>query len=537
MRTTQAKAILGAGWLPGAPLLALVLATMSAPVAQAVNYWFDTNQGTAGYGVADEGSYNWMGANNWNTASGGGSGTYVTWPNSYSANDDSGIVNDLGAGTSFTVTLGASDDQTINIGDLGLNWDLTTATALGDGNVVIGGVSGTGTLVTRANMQLGTAAGTLTINCAYSFGSTSYGTTFRGGNVVINGVVSDANPSVPTGVPFLTQNGNGLGGGTLTLANTANTYTGRVTATWIASGFTLAVTKLADGGQASSIGTSSANIALNGGTLKFIGTGAQSTDLGFHLASGGGTVDASGPTAGDTITISGAPSYSAVNLARTITLTGTNTGANTIAFNYEDNGSGTCSLIKNGSGTWVMSGTNAYTGTTALNVGRLLINGVHTGGGTYTVANATTLGGRGTIACPITLNSGATLAPGGIDGFGSLTVSNAVTVSADRTLAVKVGDLAQDEFGQLRVGSGVTVTLGGALTIDDSAGSGNGTITIVNVSELGGTRSGTFSNFPNDGDTYAGTRGTWTLNYEGGAAGSGDVTLTLPPLGTVVSIM
>jgi fibronectin-binding autotransporter adhesin len=534
MRTTQAKAILGARWLPGAPLLALVLATMSAPVAQAVNYWFDTNQEAAGYGVADEGSYNWMGANNWNTASGGGSGTYVTWPNSYPATDDSGIVNDQGVATSFTVALGASDDQTVNIGDLGLNWDLATGTPLGSGDVTIGGPSGSGILKTGAAVQLGTAAGTLTINSAFQFGSSSYIAYFRGGTIMINGMVSDANPSYPG--RFYFQNGGGLAGGTLTLANPANTYSGRQNADWIASGFTLTVTKLANGGENSSIGTSSANIGMNGGTLKFIGTGALSTDLGFHLASGGGTVDASGPTSDDTISFAGALSCNSANSPRTITLTGTNTGANTIAFNYEDNGSGTCSLIKNGSGTWVMSGTNAYTGTTALNVGRLLINGVHTGGGTYTVANATTLGGSGTIACPITLNSGATLAPGGIDGFGSLTVSNAVTVSADRTLAVKVGDLAQDEFGQLRVGSGVTVTLGGALTIDDSAGSGNGTITIVNVSELGGTRSGTFSNFPNDGDTYAGTRGTWTLNYEGGAAGSGDVTLTLPPLGTVVSI-
>lgn len=534
MKTTQAKAILGAGWLPGAPLLALVLATMSAPVAQAVNYWFDTNQETAGYGVANEGSYDWMGANNWNTASGGGSGSYVTWANSYPATDDSGIVNDQGAGTSFTVTLGASDDQTVNIGDLGLNWDLATSTPLGDGDLVIGGPGGTGILKTGDAVQLGTAAGTLTINSAFQFGSSSYIAYFRGGTVMINGVVSDANPSYPGRLYF--ANGNGLTGGTLTLANTANTYSGRLNADWIASGFTLAVTKLANGGENSSIGTSSVNIGMNGGTLKFIGTGAQSTDLGFHLASGGGTVDASGPTSDDTISFAGALSCNTANSSRTITLTGANTGANTIAFNYEDNGSGICSLIKNGSGTWVMSGTNAYTGTTAVNMGRLLINGVHTGGDTYTVADTTTLGGSGTLACPITLNSGATLAPGGTDGHGALTVSNAVAVFADRTFAVKVGDLAQDEFGQLRAGSGVTVTLGGELTIDDSAGSGNGTITIVNVSELGGTRSGTFSNFPNDGDTYAGTRGTWTLNYEGGAAGSGDVTLTLPPLGTVVSI-
>ena len=104
--------------------------------------------------------------------------------------------------------------------------------------------------------------------------------------------------------------------------------------------FTLAVTKLADGGSPSSIGTSTANIGINGGTLKYIGTGTQSTNLGFHIGVAGAIVDASGATSSDTISFSGAPTYTATNSARAITLTGTNTGNNTMGFVYGNNGTG-----------------------------------------------------------------------------------------------------------------------------------------------------------------------------------------------------
>ena len=409
-------------------------------MAHATNYAYDTNQGAAGYGVTNGDSFNWQGANSWNTDLAGGAGTYVTWNSTASPQaDDSVFVNDLGTGTGYTVTLGASDNQTINIGDLGLNWNLSNSTALGSGDVTIGGAGGTGSLVTRATAQLGSASGTLTINSALKFGSSSFGMTFRGGNVVINGVISDLSPALPANVPFLFQAANGLTGGTLTLANVANTYAGRTSASTIASNYVLEVTKLANGNQTSSIGTSSAAIGINGGTLRFIGAGAQSTNLGLYLGSVGGIVDASGATAADTIAFSGAISYSGANSTRALTLTGNNTGNNTLALDYGNNGTGNNTLTKNGTGKWVLAGNNSYTGTTTINAGSLLINGNQTSanGGVF-VNNGGTLGGTGTIGGATTIRG--ILAPG--DGVGTLNIANNVTWNA----TASAGDSTDWEF-------------------------------------------------------------------------------------------
>jgi autotransporter-associated beta strand protein len=56
--------------------------------------------------------------------------------------------------------------------------------------------------------------------------------------------------------------------------------------------------------------------------------------------------------------------------ARTLELTGTNAGNNTIALAIGNNG-GATSLVKSGAGTWVLSGLNTYSGTTTINAGTL----------------------------------------------------------------------------------------------------------------------------------------------------------------------
>jgi autotransporter-associated beta strand protein len=52
-------------------------------------------------------------------------------------------------------------------------------------------------------------------------------------------------------------------------------------------------------------------------------------------------------------------------------------------------------LAKEGSKTLTLSGTNSYTGTTAVNAGTLLINGSHSGTGAISVANGATFGRTG----------------------------------------------------------------------------------------------------------------------------------------------
>src|SRR5204863_6405007 len=61
--------------------------------------------------------------------------------------------------------------------------------------------------------------------------------------------------------------------------------------------------------------------------------------------------------------------------SRTLTLTGTSTGANTMTSVIADPSSGSTSLLKSGAGTWVLAGANTYTGNTTIANGTLKLAG------------------------------------------------------------------------------------------------------------------------------------------------------------------
>ena len=104
------------------------------------------------------------------------------------------------------------------------------------------------------------------------------------------------------------------------------------------------------------------------------------------------------------------------NVARTLTLTGSNAGNNEISSSLADSaGGGVLSVSKSGSGTWVLSGTNTYTGATSVTSGTLALVG-------------------GSQTSPITVSSGATL------GFtlGSPTTSTSTVTFSGATAKVSV---------------------------------------------------------------------------------------------------
>jgi autotransporter-associated beta strand protein len=74
-------------------------------------------------------------------------------------------------------------------------------------------------------------------------------------------------------------------------------------------------------------------------------------------------------------------------------------------------------------GNVTFGGNNLYSGTTTVTAGKLLVNGTHTGGGAYSVADGATLGGTGTIGSSVAINSNATLSPGA--SVGTLSVGSA----------------------------------------------------------------------------------------------------------------
>ncbi|QWC96421.1 filamentous hemagglutinin N-terminal domain-containing protein, partial [Polynucleobacter paneuropaeus] len=257
--------------------------------------------------------------------------------------------------------------------------------------------------------------------------------------------------------------------GTVTLSGT-NTYTGVTTI----SGGTLSVSTLANGGSSSNLGASTnaaANLVLDGGTLKYTGA-AVSTDRLFTLTNSGGTIDASG-TGALTFTNSGSIAYTGTS-TRTLTLAGTSTNNNTLSQVLANN-TGLTSLAKSGAGTWILSGTNTYTGGTTISAGTLVAS--------------TSASALGSGAVTLGASSGNTSATLQVATTG-LTYSNAIVLSAGTSGTLTIGN----------TGTAISTTFSGGVTGTNnlviSEGATNGTITFAtgslnNIGTITNSGSGT----------------------------------------------
>lgn len=271
-----------------------------------------------------------------------------------------------------------------------------------------------------------------------------------------------------------------------------NTYVG---ITEILGG-TLSVSNLKNGGTASNIGQSTnaaANLVINGGTLQYTGA-AQSTNRRFTVGTSGATLDASG-TGALNFTDTNAVTYATTNVARSLTLSGTNTGNNTLAATIGNAGTGATSLMKSGAGKWILTGTNTYTGGTTISEGTLVAASsaalgtgtVSVEGGTLatTVTNITT-GNFNMSDGAFSLNDGSTgtltLSTGAdmvwTDGLWNLSIAS--LGSFDRI----IGGGAGSEFAI----SGVTLNLSGVIAEGSYAiltGFTNGSASFSNITGIG----------------------------------------------------
>jgi autotransporter-associated beta strand protein len=169
------------------------------------------------------------------------------------------------------------------------------------------------------------------------------------------------------------------GAGILKLSGTANTFTGNVSiggGSPSAFGGVLEVSKIADSGVASSIGVGS-SITFGGSdgaaTLRYLGSG-DSSNRSFTIGSQGAIFDSSGSGAiqfTNTGNIDVSPSNT---VSRTLTFTGTNAGNNSFAGVIRDPSvSATTSVLKTGSGKWILSGANTHKGATTVTAGTLVL--------------------------------------------------------------------------------------------------------------------------------------------------------------------
>jgi fibronectin-binding autotransporter adhesin len=256
-----------------------------------------------------------------------------------------------------------------------------------------------------------------------------------------------------------------------------NTYTG---ATAI-NGGVLAVDCLVDGSAASSLGASTedaANLILNGGTLRYVGTGHTTNRLFTLGASTASAIDASG--AGAVVFSNTAPiAFSSPNTAQTVTLTGVSTADNKLGLQLTDNGTGKTGLSKTGAGTWILTNPGStYTGVTSITGGVLGVDKLTDGG------LASSLGQSSDLASNLMIGSGATLR---YTGAGDTT---------NRRFTLGVGTTAIESSGSGAVvfsntaavsysGNGLrVVSLGGANADDNIMGAAIGNQTATNVSSL-----------------------------------------------------
>jgi autotransporter-associated beta strand protein len=460
------------------PFALAIAALLGAPNAHAVNLWWDTNGVTATPAVAATGTWTAASTANWTTVLAGNIATVAQT----TTNADDLTFNSTGmsagtitvSGTQLARTITFNTATTLSGGtaiDLG---NATAGSGLFFGNQantistpIILNSAATAIAITNSGNQTQTFGGTITGSAAGLQTITIGGLLSAGGQMNFNGIISNG---LGGGTVAVTVNAQS----TTTLA-AANTYTG---ATNILAGTlqvnnatTFANTSAINLGSTARLTVNAVNASLAELTTTGGGSGlpagsflrysqAQTTsttspdtvfgtvelnitnvnpnytlDFGTGSAltntintaiiytspltlSGTASIDASQANATHTATYSTGGITASSAGAKTLNLTGSNTGANTIS-SAIGNGSGTIALNKGGGGTWVLSGTNTYTGNTRID------------GGTLQFTNLVSLynneGAAAWSNTNINVSSGATMAFN-IGGGGQFTKANVIAL-------------------------------------------------------------------------------------------------------------
>lgn len=431
----------------------------------------------------------------------------------------------------------------------------------GDGQVVVhaGGTLAAGTLLVGTTPALGNA-GSLLINGSVTATRLSVGDTVTGGQILMDGAGASLNVSPPSLAPgdqfIVGNNGDGtLGirtGATVTVGGTRTLHLGNVgTGTLIIGNIgpsgTLDAGAVVFGNASSSIKFNQNDAApyifspaISGsGWVEVFGIGGSTTVLtGANSYTGGTFVRTNARLTGTTTSLQGAISNDGVltfdqttigtfagsisgggalvkESSGTVILSGTNTytGGTTInggtlrgttanlqglittnanlEFSQAGNGtfagviSGTGNVVKSGTGNVTFAGTHTYSGTTDVSGGTLSVNGSLTNSAVQ-VQNGGTLGGTGSVR-NTTIQSGGTLAPG--NSIGTLTVVGNLTFNAGSNYSVEVDAAGSND----RTNATGTLTINGG-TVNVLASAGNySLITQYTILNATGGRTGVFS--------------------------------------------
>jgi autotransporter-associated beta strand protein len=382
-------------------------------------------------------------------------------------------------------------------------------------NFVFGSSTADSKVLLQNNINLNSSAPrTITVNSGVGGDAAT--------SVEFSGVIRN---SASTGIAQINKNGDGM----LILSNASNSFNGSVS---INNG-TVSVNRINSVGGGNSVlgsaataaeGTIALGSTTSTGRLLYTGSG-DTTDRVINLqgTTGGGIIDQSGLgtlkfTSNFTATGSG---------SKTLTLQGSTAGIGEISGAVVNNSAAnTTSLTKNGTGTWVLSGVNTYTGATTINAGTLSIATITNGGVAGALGNSTNAAGNlvlggGTLEYTGSANStdrNFTLTAGTTSTISVTNSSAALTISG--TSATTNGALTKAGSGTLILSgnnsySGTTTISAGTLLLSSGAA---GTPVLSSSSAI--INNGTLAfNAPTFNVTYANTiNGTGTVTHTMSAA-------------------
>jgi len=576
--------------------------------------WGATASGTGGNGNWADSSGSWDPSKTANFAGTAGAVTATA----VTANKGINFLSDGYSVSGGTITLSATAAD--NVITVGTAMTATISSALSTSAGITKSGAGTLIFTTAQTYTGGTAvAGTLQLGDGTTNNGSVTDDIANSGTVAFanpnaqsyGGVISGTGAVTKTGAGNLTltgmntfSGGTTISAGTLTLGNATDTL--RDTGAVAVSGGTLAIGANSD--TVGAVTLSSGGITGSGGTLtaaSYTATNAGDATISADLAGAGG-LSKSGAGA---LTLSGTNSYTGTNLisagtvkaasssalgasANALTLSGTGaldlnaqslqvgtlTGvaANTIsssvagaasltatsnsnstfAGNISD-GSGTVALTKAGTGALTLSGTNGYTGGTALSSGNLIASSTASLPTTGTVAVSgdarLTLNAAGTYggaSQALTFNPNQT-ATAALDILSGADVTWQGTVALDAATRIEAngsggilrltGDLSGNG-ALLKQGAGNLILSGAANSATGGTTVGNGTLTVSAGSSIG-TGALSMSQSSTNTATLAlnesVTVGDLSSSYSGSGASGGNVisiastkTLTINQAGT-----
>ncbi len=323
------------------------------PTAHAANTWDG--------GAADG---NWNSLSNWDDNVVPATSNSLT----FSGDVQTSTTNDI---VGFTAGRTNALAQAITFGNTGAVG--TNAFTLAGNQISLVGGSGAGGSIISSAVTVGSITDTISLNL--SFGGTATISTGTAHNLIITGLLTQASG---------TRQFIKTGSGELILRNAGNNYLGTTT---VNSGILTVdvVGGIQNAGVASALGAgTSTNSQINfaGGTLN-VTLGAGSTDRQVRIGSttvsntAGANINNNSTNGGTPLVFSNAAfnvSAGAITAARTLSLGGTNTDANEISGVISDNNTGGGGLIrvtKLGTGRWILSGANTYSGNTTVSAGAL----------------------------------------------------------------------------------------------------------------------------------------------------------------------